>query len=540
MSNHSSTFHTLKAKIQSVESMGMLKKKKMITKNLSDLSDHLNRPHEPLLKSTPSLWSVQDQTVLLKRLSTQSIHSLASSVTTTTSSCGSSKSTRRRFFVLQELLMTEKSYLSDMQLVQEIYMDDTVFTRFELKQIFINLPDMIQLSHQLIQLLEDSDMAVGFSYNSMMKQIEQTYAEFCKKHQDAIHKIQDLTKTQTTIHAFLKQCNQTIQGQTTCWDLESLLIKPVQRVLKYPLLLKEIVQLTPKHHSDYNQLVVALHDIQQVADNINEIKRRKDLAEQLIHNKDRSNKLSRRKKISHTQDTQFDNLYQQFEARQEMARELEYSVQKWILDTRNSIQSLSRLVQDLEAVYGDSDGIGLRSMKAFRKLVSRLESYPLETHVQEKVYRQIESYLKLFKNPYHVIQKRNQALSDYDRTFHSKRTTADHKQVSFQVYTSLNATLVDELPQFLHLSSTYFQTVLDAFTQVQALFWQYQRTEWKMLTIELPFGERYSWQSIESDYQKSLVRVQKYINDIIILRMFEDQQRYDSGYEPFNKSSSMH
>lgn len=29
-----------------------------------------------------------------------------------------------------------------------------------------------------------------------------------------------------------------MQGRTTCWDLSSLLIKPVQRVLKYPLLLR--------------------------------------------------------------------------------------------------------------------------------------------------------------------------------------------------------------------------------------------------------------------------------------------------------------
>ena len=32
-----------------------------------------------------------------------------------------------------------------------------------------------------------------------------------------------------------------MQGRTTCWDLPSLLIKPVQRVLKYPLLLRVIL-----------------------------------------------------------------------------------------------------------------------------------------------------------------------------------------------------------------------------------------------------------------------------------------------------------
>lgn len=41
--------------------------------------------------------------------------------------------------------------------------------------------------------------------------------------------------------------------------------------------------LTPEFHLDYDQLMVATLEIQKVADHINEIKKRKDLVEQLIH-----------------------------------------------------------------------------------------------------------------------------------------------------------------------------------------------------------------------------------------------------------------
>lgn len=63
------------------------------------------------------------------------------------------------------------------------------------------------------------------------------------------------------------------------------MIKPVQRVLKYPLLLREILSLTPADHSDYNELVPAVKEIQEVADNINEIKRRKDIVEKIVGDK---------------------------------------------------------------------------------------------------------------------------------------------------------------------------------------------------------------------------------------------------------------
>ena len=69
------------------------------------------------------------------------------------------------------------------------------------------------------------------------------------------------------------------RGDMQTWDLQSLLIKPVQRVLKYPLLLDKIVESTPDSHPDYQEVYSAKEAIAKVAQDINEIKRRKDLGE---------------------------------------------------------------------------------------------------------------------------------------------------------------------------------------------------------------------------------------------------------------------
>ncbi len=59
----------------------------------------------------------------------------------------------------------------------------------------------------------------------------------------------------------------------------SLLIKPVQRIMKYPLLLAELWNATPTNHPDQRPLQEALTSVKITNININEFKRRKDIGE---------------------------------------------------------------------------------------------------------------------------------------------------------------------------------------------------------------------------------------------------------------------
>lgn len=58
-------------------------------------------------------------------------------------------------------------------------------------------------------------------------------------------------KTDKAFRAFLDDRNPTKQHSST---LESYLIKPVQRVLKYPLLLRELVSLTDQDSEEHYHL----------------------------------------------------------------------------------------------------------------------------------------------------------------------------------------------------------------------------------------------------------------------------------------------
>ncbi|KAJ2081595.1 hypothetical protein H4R24_002216 [Coemansia sp. RSA 988] len=64
---------------------------------------------------------------------------------------------------------------------------------------------------------------------------------------------------------------QLLAGKTTSWDLPSLLIKPVQRILKYPLLLRNLLNLTHTHPLDRNRLEKAAQSSERIAEAINAV-----------------------------------------------------------------------------------------------------------------------------------------------------------------------------------------------------------------------------------------------------------------------------
>ncbi|KAF1467706.1 T-lymphoma invasion and metastasis-inducing protein 2, partial [Megadyptes antipodes antipodes] len=95
------------------------------------------------------------------------------------------------------------------------------------------------------------------------------YSGFCANH-IKVQKVLERAKTDSAFKAFLDARNPTKQHSST---LESYLIKPVQRVLKYPLLLKELVSLTDHESEEHYHLTEALKAMEKVASHINEMQK---------------------------------------------------------------------------------------------------------------------------------------------------------------------------------------------------------------------------------------------------------------------------
>ncbi|KAG0209136.1 hypothetical protein BGX28_010515 [Mortierella sp. GBA30] len=434
---------------------------------------------------------------------------------------------RRR--VVQELLETEISYSKDMLLLQEVYVTDMMeshlFTAADEKIIFTNLADVIALTLDFVALLtpacggstngqyDDSATFVGEAFLQMMSRIRRVYSEYCKRQEASAQHLQELD-SRKELKPFFEACTEKCKGKTTGWDLASLLIKPVQRVLKYPLLINQIHALTPPDHTDFENLVTVHKDMLQVAEEINEIKKRKDIVEKIVGSKKKNDSdivHGFNKKFARTTqqlrqavggsdvtvDILFEALLEKFNLQQRLVREFAKYIQAWLLSIKQFFDTQEALASTLVEIYGmapvhrhdEHHSITVvqefhRNMTQFSKSIGR----ELEGRLKKTVYKSMESFLKLFSGPLQVMKKREKKLLDYDnvRGMKERGDTIDKNMLeSAAAYTAINEQLVDELPVFLGLTTQYFDLIVMEFSKVQMYF--YEQVKAKILDYYAEF-----------------------------------------------------
>lgn len=134
------------------------------------------------------------------------------------------------------------------------------------------------------ELEKDRATSVGEAFMANMTQMEKVYSDYLKNHDAANKKLQVLQRN-PKVAIWLKECRDWASDLTSAWDLDSLLVKPVQRILKYPLLLAELLEATPNDHPDRIHLSNALQEVTNISVRINEMKKRADLVGQVVGRK---------------------------------------------------------------------------------------------------------------------------------------------------------------------------------------------------------------------------------------------------------------
>ncbi|XP_061537071.1 rho guanine nucleotide exchange factor TIAM1 isoform X2 [Phycodurus eques] len=193
--------------------------------------------------------------------------------------------------VITELVETERTYVKDLNCLIGRYLSplqkETFLTQDELDVLFGNLPEMVEFQVEFLKTLEDGTRLVpdldklervdqfkkilfslggSFLYYADRFKI---YSAFCASH-TKVPKVLVKAKSDPDFKAFLDERNPKQQHSST---LESYLIKPIQRVLKYPLLLRELYSLTDPDSEEHYHLDVAMKAMNKVASHINEMQK---------------------------------------------------------------------------------------------------------------------------------------------------------------------------------------------------------------------------------------------------------------------------
>nr|XP_015835962.1 PREDICTED: protein still life, isoform SIF type 1 isoform X5 [Tribolium castaneum] len=193
--------------------------------------------------------------------------------------------------VILELVDTERAYVKHLNNLLENYLEplkrETFLSNAEINALFGNIQEIVTFQRQFLQNLEEAlDLEPDFhkfEYSSQFKNVLfsigsaflyyvnhfKLYSSFCASHSKA-QKVLHPNEGNQALQEFLAARNPKQQHSST---LESYLIKPIQRILKYPLLLQQLRNLTDPNTDEHQHLVEALKGMEKVAEHINEMQR---------------------------------------------------------------------------------------------------------------------------------------------------------------------------------------------------------------------------------------------------------------------------
>ncbi|XP_049567406.1 guanine nucleotide exchange factor VAV2 isoform X4 [Orcinus orca] len=184
----------------------------------------------------------------------------------------------KRSCCLLEIQETEAKYYRTLEDIEKNYMTPLrlVLSPADMAAIFINLEDLIKVHHSFLRAIDVSMMAGGSSLAKVFLDFKERlliYGEYCSRMEHAQSTLSQLLAGREDFRQKVEEC--TLKVQDGKFKLQDLLVVPMQRVLKYHLLLKELLS----HSTDRperQQLKEALEAMQDLAMYINEVKRDKE------------------------------------------------------------------------------------------------------------------------------------------------------------------------------------------------------------------------------------------------------------------------
>uniref|UniRef100_A0A8C6T0B1 Vav guanine nucleotide exchange factor 3 n=1 Tax=Neogobius melanostomus TaxID=47308 RepID=A0A8C6T0B1_9GOBI len=177
---------------------------------------------------------------------------------------------------LTEIKQTEEKYTETLESIEKHFMSplNVFLSTTETEKVFVNIPELVKIHKSL--LLEIQDSVLHRSAQNLyqifitFKERLLIYGKYCSQVEIAIATLDDICKDREDVRMKLEECSK--RANYGKFTLRDLLVVPMQRVLKYHLLLQELMKHT--HDSmDKSNLRKALDAMKDLAQYVNEVKR---------------------------------------------------------------------------------------------------------------------------------------------------------------------------------------------------------------------------------------------------------------------------
>ncbi|KAJ3341293.1 hypothetical protein HDU93_005263 [Gonapodya sp. JEL0774] len=463
---------------------------------------------------------------------------------------------KKRINVTNEVIETEEVFVRDMEVLSDYFYTPSlhVLPSSTVLLIFSNLPALLAFSRNFLALIRiacernpEGGQELADVFVRSAAQMEDVYGEWCGKSERAVAKVAEVMASarvrqgsassssseeqlsertgtpdpSVQLREFIKDQTKAMvdEGVTGAWDLAGILVKPVQRVLKYPLLVKSLVAATPPNHPSTRALNTALSLLTSLADKINSLKHRKDVTEKYARlargatgsssslssppstsKPDASSLLANRNPVhwaakSYTRtavavrqtvgladgkiDGVFEVVRENFENLDARVKQIKVEVVEWLKELQALLDAQERFILAMEEIYdftpvAEVKNSSLKFVSKWQKYASSLARGPIIREVDDAINRKIlpmlDGVIENLKGPAAVIKKRDKKRLDHERV--KEQTNLGQKPSELLAessanYELLNDQLLEEIPILRDLVNDYLDIVLVKFVDVQ-------------------------------------------------------------------------
>eukprot|EP00698_Gefionella_okellyi_P014851 TRINITY_DN4134_c0_g7_i1.p1 TRINITY_DN4134_c0_g7~~TRINITY_DN4134_c0_g7_i1.p1 ORF type:complete len:618 (-),score=121.76 TRINITY_DN4134_c0_g7_i1:980-2833(-) len=188
-----------------------------------------------------------------------------------------------RDHIFKEIVETEQRYVNGLAHIRKDYMEPlrelstssrALLTFEEVQAIFSSIDVLHRVNTELLNGLQQR--AANWTHYTKIGDVFLNLAPFLKSYASYVNNYNRAVTTLSEVRRkrgfaqFMKLAHEHAPGGL---ELPALLITPVQRLARYPLLLGDLIKYTEPTHPDYKQLDEALMKLKEIATRVNEDKR---------------------------------------------------------------------------------------------------------------------------------------------------------------------------------------------------------------------------------------------------------------------------
>uniref|UniRef100_A0A3P9LJF7 DH domain-containing protein n=1 Tax=Oryzias latipes TaxID=8090 RepID=A0A3P9LJF7_ORYLA len=185
--------------------------------------------------------------------------------------------------VILEIVETEQAYVRDLKSIVEDYLGCIIdcgalgLKPEQVSSLFCNIEDIYEFNSDLLEDLERRPDAAAIAECFVERVMSEKPFSLCVSPCSSVAVLKECMKNETLVRFF--QERQTTLNHSL--PLETYLLKPVQRILKYHLLLQELSKHFDKNDPGYDVVEDAIVTMTAVAWYINDMKRKQEHAVRL-------------------------------------------------------------------------------------------------------------------------------------------------------------------------------------------------------------------------------------------------------------------